>query len=119
MPFFEREPFDTAEATYVWTGLGSPDSFWLEFKGHAPVFTSGLQLLRDTGFVGGLAIEVMGWTGPLLKDKETTPYNISGHFKGTYAKEIFVVGLNQIEIVHVREVRFQSDKEYMISVSSL
>ena len=119
MPFFEKEPFDSAEATYVWSGLSSPGFFFVRVKGHAPVFTSGLQLLPDTGFVGGLAIEVMGWTGPLLKNNEKTPYNISGHFKGTYAKEIFVVGLNQIEIVHVKELRFHSDEEYIKSLSSL
>ncbi len=97
----------------------TPGFFVVRVKGHAPVFTSGLQLVRDTGFVGGLAVEVMGWTGPLLKDGATTPYNISGHFKGIYSREIVVTGANRTEIVHVKEFSFESDEEYMKLVESL
>ena len=71
MGFYGPEPFDTAQATYVWTGLGTPGFFSVTVEGHAPNFTSGIKLVRDEQWVGGLAIRVMGWTGPL--GKGTTP----------------------------------------------
>ena len=36
MPFFELEPFDTAEAEYIWTGLRQPGFYRVTVRGHAP-----------------------------------------------------------------------------------
>jgi hypothetical protein len=116
MPFFQREPFDSAEAKYIWTGVGTPGFFFVHVKGHAPNFTSGIELVRDSHFVGGLAIDVMGWTGPLTKG--THPYTVSGHFKGVYLKEIVVIGANKTEVVHVKEIPFTSDEDYVKHLSS-
>jgi hypothetical protein len=116
MPFFQPEPFDTAEATYIWTGLGIPGFFYVHVKGHAQKFTSGIELVRDTHFVGGLAIDVMGWTGPLTTGTE--PYTVSGHFRGAYLKEIVVKGANKTEVVHVKEIPFTSDGDYVKYLSS-
>ena len=77
MGFYGPEPFDSAQATYVWTGLGEPGFFSVEVMGHAPNFTSGITLVRDTHFVGGLKINVMGWTGPW-----------AGHHRVQSAREI-------------------------------
>ena len=99
MPFFQSEPFDTAQATYIWTGLGTPGFFSVHVKGHAQKFTSGIELVRDTAFVGGLAIDVMGWTGPLTKGTE--PYTVSGNFKGSYSKEPFAPRLDFIGKSHL------------------
>lgn len=111
MGFYGPEPFDTAEATYVWTGLGAPGFFAVTVKGHAPNFTTGITLVRDAEWVGGLAIKVMGWTGPL--GKGTTAYTVHHTFPGTYHKEIVVIGSNKSEVVKVKEVPFTTDEAYM------
>jgi hypothetical protein len=111
MGFYGPEPFDTAEATYVWTGLGEPGFFAVTVKGHAPNFTTGITLVRDSEWVGGLAIKVMGWTGPL--GKGTTPYTVSHSFPGGYLKEIVVIGSNKTAVVRVKEIPFTNDEEYM------
>ena len=107
MGFYGPEPFDTAQATYVWTGLGSPGFFSVTVKGHAPNFTSGIKLVRDEQWVGGLAVKVMGWTGPL--GKGTKPYKVHASFPGSFLKEILVIGSNKHEIVEVSQIHGLSD----------
>ncbi len=76
MGFMDRT-FDTAKAVYMlWTGLGAPGFFSVTVEGQAPNYTSGIQLVRDAQWVGGLAIKVMGWTGPL--GKGTKPARFRG-----------------------------------------
>jgi hypothetical protein len=116
MPFFELEPFDSAEATYVWTGLHQPGFFRVTVRGHARKFSSGFQLRQDPMFVGGLAIQVMGWTGPLTTG--TTPYTVTGNFNGRFVDEIVVIGSNKTEVVHVKEVPFTSEEEVMKELSA-
>jgi len=111
MGFYGPEPFDTAEAVYVWTGLGEPGFFAVTVKGHAPNFTTGIKLVRDPHWVCGLAIDVMGWTGPL--GKGTTPYTVHGKFPGTYHKEIVVIGSNKRVVIPVKEIHFTTEEEYM------
>jgi hypothetical protein len=112
MPFFGSEPFDTAEATYVRTGIG-PGFFRVTVKGHARKFSFGFQLRRNTHFVGGLEIEVVGWTGPLAVPEETTPYTVTADFYGAFLKEIVVTGSNRTETVHVREMALKTEEEFM------
>jgi hypothetical protein len=116
MPFFESEPFDTAEAEYVWAGHGQPGFFRVTARGNAPKFSFGFQLRRDTHFVGGLAIEVMGWTGPLTQG--TTSYTVTGDFNGVFLPEIVVIGSNKTEVVRVKEVPFTTDEELMKQFNS-
>jgi hypothetical protein len=111
MPFYGPEPFDTAEATYVWTGLGTPGFFRITVKGHARKFSSGFKIVRDPHWVGGLAFEVTGWTGPLAEPPSTTPYTVTDTFHGTFHKEIVVIGSNKSEVVKVKEVPFTSDED--------
>jgi hypothetical protein len=111
MGFYGPEPFNTATARYVWTGLRTPGFFAVTVKGDAPNFTTGITLVRDPHWVGGLAIRVMGWTGPL--GKGTTPYTVSHSFPGGYLKEIVVIGSNKVEIVPVTEIPFTDDEAYM------
>jgi hypothetical protein len=117
MGFYGPEPFDSAEATYVWTGLGVPGFFSVTVKGHAPNFTSGIGLIRDPDWVGGLAIRVMGWTGPL--GQGTKPYTVRASFHGTYLKEIVVIGSNKREVVKVKEIPFANDEEFLKRVEEL
>jgi hypothetical protein len=117
MGFYGPEPFDSAEATYVWTGLKEPGFFSVRVKGHAQNFTYGIKPVRDPEWVGGLAIKVMGWTGPISEG--TTPYTVSGQFEGHYLKEIVVIGSNKREIVHVKEIPFKNDEEYVKTIKSL
>lgn len=114
MGFYGPEPFDTAEATYVWTGLGTPGFFSVTVKGHAPNFTTGIQLVRDPHFVGGLAIQVMGWTGPNAPG--TTPYSVHGSFNGLYLPKIVIVGANKRLLIDVKEIPYTSDEAYVSHV---
>ncbi|KJC36004.1 hypothetical protein UP09_33180 [Bradyrhizobium sp. LTSP885] len=117
MGFFGAEPFDKAQVVYVWTGLHSPGFFSVTVEGHAPNFTSGIQLVRDEQWVGGLAIKVMGWTGPL--GKGTKPYKVHGSFPGSYLKEIVVIGSNKHEVVKVTEIPFTTDEAFAKSADAL
>jgi hypothetical protein len=116
MGFYGPEPFDSAEATYVWTGLGTPGFFSVTVKGHAPNFTAGIQLVRDPHFVGGLAIQVMGWTGPVSPG--TTPYTVHGTFNGLHLAKILIVGANKRELIEVKEIPYTSDEAYVAHVKN-
>jgi hypothetical protein len=111
MPFYGLEPFDTAEAEYVWTGLRTPGFFRVSVKGHAQKFSFGFKLVRDPHWVGGLAIEVMGWTGPLAAPPTTVPYKVTDTFNGAHLSEIVIIGSNKREVIHVREVPFTSEED--------
>jgi hypothetical protein len=108
MGFYGPQPFDTAEATYVWTGLGTPGFFSVTVAGHAPNFTSGIQLVRDPHFVGGLAIDVMGWTGPL--GSGTTAYTVHGTFHGMHLPKILIVGAGKRLLIDVKEIPFTTEE---------
>jgi hypothetical protein len=80
MPFYGPEPFDTAEAEYVWTGLRVQGFFRVTVKGHAQKFSFGFKLVRDPHWVGGLAIDVEGWTGPGVdRSARCTPHHGALH----------------------------------------
>ena len=113
MPFYGPEPFDTAEAEYVWTGLRVPGFFRVTVKGHAPKFSFGFKLVRDPHWVGGLAIDVMGWTGPLAAPPTTVPYTVTDTFNGAHLPEIVIIGSNKREVVRVKEVPFTSEESVM------
>jgi hypothetical protein len=116
MGFYGSEPFETAHATYVWTGLGEPGFFQVTVSGAAPNFTTGIQLVRDPHFVGGLAIDVMGWTGPL--GKGTTPFRVEAHFSGMYLPKILIVGSNKRVLVPVTEIPYTTDEAYLKHVGA-
>ncbi len=118
MPFYGPEPFDTAEATYVWTGLGTPGFFRITVKGDARKFSSGFKIVQDQHWVGGLAFDVTGWTGPLAEPPSTSPYAVTDIFHGTFHKEIVVIGSNKSEVVHVREIPFTSEEEVHKALSA-
>jgi hypothetical protein len=117
MPFYGLEPFDTAEAEYRWTGLRVPGFYIVTVKGHARKFSFGFKLARDLHWVGGLAIDVMGWTGPLAEPPATVPYTVTDTFNGTYLPEILVIGSNKRELVRVKEVPFTTEEDIMKSFS--
>src|SRR4051812_7431726 len=56
MGFYGSEPFDKAQAWYVWTGVNEPGHFVVDVEGCAPNYTSGITLVRDAHFVGGLKV---------------------------------------------------------------
>jgi hypothetical protein len=116
MPFFQSEPFDTAHVRYFWAGPGHPGFFRITVRGHAPNFSFGFQLKRDPGFVGGLAVDVMGWTGPLAQG--TTPYTVTADFTGAYLPNVIVRGANKTEIVHATEVAFETEERFMREVTA-
>ena len=102
MGFYGPEPFDSAKAFYVWTGLNEPGYFTIDVTGKAPNFTSGMQLVRDPNFVGGLRIEVMGWTGPVAPG--TKAYHVTGTFSGMFVPKIVVAGANGTQLIPVEEI---------------
>ncbi|AVR09629.1 hypothetical protein GNZ25_01210 [Burkholderia thailandensis] len=102
MGFYGPEPFEKATATYVWLGLRVPGALIVEVEGNAPRFTTGIQLVRDPRFVGGLKIDVMGWTGPLSSG--TQPYRVRHTFQGVFHPTIVVHGSNKTEVVEVKQI---------------
>lgn len=114
MGFYGPEPFNTAKAYYVWTGLGEPGHFTVIVQGDAPNYTSGIQLVRDQEFVGGLKVNVMGWTGPL--GPGTTPYTVQGTFPGEFRPEIVVQGSNKTERVKVQEIPAEDTEKLLTEI---
>jgi hypothetical protein len=94
MPFFEVQPFTSAEATYV----ESEDTYLVTVTGNAPKITSGIVLHEMTA-PPHLEVEVEGWTGPL--ERGTEHYSVSGRFRGPIEKTIKVHGSNKTETVDV------------------
>jgi hypothetical protein len=111
MGFYGSEPFDNATATYVWMGLDGPGAFFVEVEGNAPNFTSGITLVRDPHWVGGLKVDVMGWTGPL--GQGTRPYTVQNSFPGSFSPTIVVAGSNKQMVVPVKEIPADQADAYL------
>jgi hypothetical protein len=45
--------------------------FQVTVRGDAPKVSSGFQLEQDINFAGGLTVEVMGRTGPLIEPPQS------------------------------------------------
>jgi hypothetical protein len=118
MPFYGLEPFETATARYLWVGLKGPGFFQVRVKGKALEFTSGIQLIRDPHYSGGLAVEVVGWTGPIKAPPTYSPYEVTAIFNGHYEREIVIIGADKTIRIPVEEHAFESDAEYMKLVGS-
>jgi hypothetical protein len=114
MGFYGHEPFTGARAYYVWTGVGGPGFFSIVVNGDAPNYTSGIQLTRDSHFVGGLKVDVMGWTGPL--GPGTRPYSVRGTFPGMFVPKIVVQGSNQTLLVDVEEIPHLGVEQFLVEV---
>ena len=97
--------------------MGAPGFFSVTVEGNAPNFTSGFKLVRDGQWVGGLAIKVMGWTGPI--GKGTKPYKVRGSFPGSYLKEIVIIGSNKTEVIKVSEIPFTTDEDFAKNADAL
>jgi hypothetical protein len=117
MSFYGYEPFDEAKATYVWTGLGGPGFFSVEVSGEVQNFTSGIQLVRDPHWVGGLKVDVMGWTGPI--GQGTRPYSVYGAFPGEYRETIVVHGSNGSRVIKVGQIPQDQSEDYMQSLAAV
>ncbi len=104
MGFYGKEPVDPAkcEVTYIWTGLRTPGIFLVTAKGDAPNFSYGFSLVRDSDFVGGLKVNVMGWTGPMSEG--TSSYTVKNSFPGQFSNKITISGSNGDFLVDVKEV---------------
>jgi hypothetical protein len=102
MGFYGSEPFTSAKAFYVWTGLREPGHFSIEVEGDAPNYTSGIQLVRDQHFMCGLKVDVMGWTGPL--GEGTTPYKVNRTIPGMFVPKIVIAGTNGTQVIDVEEI---------------
>lgn len=114
MGFYGLEPFDEATATYVWTGAGEPGFFSVEVSGEVPNFTYGIQLIRDPHWVGGLKVDVVGWTGPIGDGAE--PYHVSAVFPGEFRDAIVVRGSNQTVVVKVKQIPAEEADDYVKSL---
>ena len=111
MGFYGPEPFTSAKAFYVWTGLHEAGHFSIDVTGDAPNYTSGIQLVRDQHFVCGLKVDVMGWTGPL--GQGTTPYKVSGTFPGMFVPKIVIAGSNGTQVIDVEEIPFAETENFL------
>jgi hypothetical protein len=116
MGFFGSVPFTSAEATYAWMGAGgSPGAFFVTVSGDAKNYTYGISLERDPKWVGGLKVDVVGWTGPL--GEGTTPYTVHHSFPGEYVPKITIAGENQTLLIDVKEIPAAEADEYLQSQS--
>jgi hypothetical protein len=118
---FMREPFTHAEAIYARCGAHESGFFQVTVQGEAPKFGFGFQLRQDANFAGGLIVEVMGWTGPLVEPPELIPYSVTDRFDDMSLNGVVVIGMNKTEVIpvsHVKEVPFTTDEEFMKLVSS-
>jgi hypothetical protein len=110
MGFYQPEPFDTASASFIQrpNGFGV---FLVEVQGNAPNYTAGLTLVRDAHWVGGLKIDVMGWTGPLSQG--TAPYTVKGSFPGQYVPQIVIAGANGERLVPVKAISAEDSDSFV------
>ena len=94
MGFYSKEPVDKNKTTveYLWTGFETPGIFLVHVEGEAPNYSTGFTLSRDTDFVGGLKINVMGWNGSI--GKGSTHYSVNGSFNGECLPRIVISGSN-------------------------
>ena len=115
MGFYGSEPFTSAQAFYIWTGLNQPGFFSVVVTGDAPNYTSGIQLVRDSSWVGGLKVDVMGWTGPL--GPGTTPYSVRGTFPGSYVPEIVVEGTNGSQVIRVEQIAHDAVEQHLVKLN--
>jgi hypothetical protein len=114
MGFYGSQPFNTARAYYVWTGFGEPGHFTVIVQGDARNYTSGIELKRDSEFVGGLKVNVMGWTGPL--GAGSRPYTVQGTFPGEFRRQIVVGGANKTVVVDVQEIPADAAEQHLLEI---
>lgn len=108
--FLSDEPFNTAKAS----SIHGPDGFRLflvEVEADAPNFATGTTLVRDPHWVGGLKIDVMGWTGPLAEG--STPFAVKGSFPGHYVPQIVVSGSNGTRLIPVKAIPAEESDDYV------
>lgn len=111
MGFYSPQPFTTAKAIYLPMELDGRGAFQVEVEGNAQNFTSGIQLVRDHDWVGGLKVDVMGWTGPLAEG--TTPYKVQATFPGEYRPKITVSGTNGSQLIDVKEILHEAVEAHL------
>ena len=118
MGFYQAQPVSPEEcsATYVYTGFGVQGVFHVVAGGNAINFSGGFQLVRDSHFVGGLKLDVMGWTGPLAEG--TTPYKVKGTFDGEHRDKIYITGSNGTFAIPVKVVKFEDAEEFVKSITA-
>lgn len=115
MGFYVKQPVNHAAttATYLWAGLDTPGIFIVEVDGDAQNFSYAFSLTKDADFVGGLKINVMGWSGPLTKG--TMPYKVSHAFPGIHQSTIVVSGSNGDFVIPVKDIAHDKVDEYMLA----
>ena len=113
MGFYQREPFETAKA-YYHSGPDHTGHFTVIVQGEVRNYTNGIQLVRDEKFVGGLKVNVMGWTGPL--GAGTRRYVVHGTFEGAFHPEIVVSGSNKTETVKVLPVPAEELEQHLLEI---
>jgi hypothetical protein len=102
MGFYGPEPWTEAHAYYIWTDVDEAGHFIVDVEGKTSEYASGLQLVRDANFVGGLKVVVMGWTG--WPSGGRRPYRVSGTFPGMFSPRIVVACKNHSHAINVEEI---------------
>ncbi len=110
MGFYQLQPFNQAEAQLLAADI-FPPLIRVEVSGNARNYTSGIQLVRDHNWVGGLKIDVMGWTGPL--GEGTTPYKVTATFQSIGVNSIIVVGSNKVETIPVTTIGKEEVEDFL------
>ena len=116
MGFYGSEPFTTATATYLQTDPDGLGVFHVEVEGKAPNYSYAFRLVRDPNWVGGLKVDVMGWTGP--RGEGTSKYTVEGHFPGAFSPEIIVSGSNGQKVIKVSAIPREDADEWVKAKAS-
>lgn len=104
---FGKEPINAAQTTAIFLQKPGEASglFVVEAGGDAPNYSYGFSLERESGFVGGIKINVIGCSGPF--GAGTTPYKVAGVFQGSYTDKIVLSASNGdflIDVVRVDDI---------------
>src|SRR3954471_3540987 len=117
MGFFGPVPFDTAEATYAWMGVGGPGAFFVTVSGEAENYTYAISLQPDPKWVGGVKLDVVGWTGP--RGPGTAPYTVHGMCPGQFMPKITIQGANKTMLIDVKEIPADEADDFVQSQAAV
>lgn len=118
MGFYMKQPVNPKEckAKYLRNESGF-GVYFITACGEAQKYSYGFTLTRDPHFVGGLKVDVMGWTGPIGEGTQhycTKPTS----FPGQFFPEIIISGSNGDFLIKVEEIPHDQVDEFIKNTSS-
>jgi hypothetical protein len=113
--------FESATATYAWTGIREAGHFVVQVDGVTTVWAMP-HLARDGHFVGGLEVDVLAWPlGAAASEADSSDgqaRTLTGVFAGGFLPTIIVHGANKSEPVKVTEIGADGAAEFLAGLSA-